>query len=194
MHKNYLSLKKFELIIKEDITDRMNQNNEKNQKKQNQKKTKYFDENKMIHDFSPEKNIQVIKPIPVELSFKQSNDNFLLNKKRERSKGLFEYNNLYKNNGGNVFTSVFQSFNNYNDKKVENQLFPFINSNVINLNECIFNSINPKNKNKNKKLYKPRPNQIKINVIINNYITTDSSVLKEEKEYNKKYFWDQKER
>jgi hypothetical protein len=186
LHKNYLSLKKFELIIKEDITDRMNQNNEKNQKKQNQKKTKYFDENKMIHDFSPEKNIQVIKPIPVELSFKQSNDNFLLNKKRERSKGLFEYNNLYKNNGGNVFTSVFQSFNNYNDKKVENQLFPFINSNVINLNECIFNSINPKNKNKNKKLYKPRPNQIKINVIINNYITTDSSVLKEEKEYNKK--------
>ena len=59
----------------------MNQNNEKNQKK-----TKYFDENKMIHDFSPEKNIQVIKPIPVELSFKQSNDNFLLNKKEKEVK------------------------------------------------------------------------------------------------------------
>lgn len=157
-----------------------------NQNKQNQKKIKYFDENIIINEHLPEKNIPVIKPIPIELSIKQSQDNFFLNKKRERSKGLSEYNNFYKNNGGNVITSVFQSFNNYNDKKVENQLFPFINSDVINLNECIFNSINQKNKNKNKKLYKQRPTQIKINVIINNYITTDSSVLKEEKEYNKK--------
>ena len=157
-----------------------------NQNKQNQKKIKYFDENQMINEHLPEKNIPVIKPIPIELSIKQSQDNFFLNKKRERSKGLSEYNNFYKNNGGNVITSVFQSFNNYNDKKVENQLFPFINSDVINLNECIFNSINQKNKNKNKKLYKQRPTQIKINVIINNYITTDSSVLKKEKEYNKK--------
>ena len=161
----------------------MNQNREKNQSKQNQRKTKYSDENKMINEFSPEKNMQVIKPIPIELSLKQSKDNFFLNKKRERSKGLFEYNNLYKNNGGNVFTSVFQSFNNYNEKKVESQLLPFIKSDIINLNECIFNSNNPKNK---KKLFKPRPTQIKINVIINNYITTDSSFLKEEKENNKK--------
>ena len=164
----------------------MNQSSQKNQNKQNQRKTKYSDENKMINEFSPEKNMQVIKPIPIELSLKQSKDNFFLNKKRERSKGLFEYNNLYKNNGGNVFTSVFQSFNNYNEKKVESQLLPFIKSDIINLNECIFNSNNPKNKKKKKKLFKPRPTQIKINVIINNYITTDSSFLKEEKENNKK--------
>jgi hypothetical protein len=164
----------------------MNQSNQKNQNKQNQKKAKYSDENKMINEFSPEKNIQVIRPIPIELSLKQSKDNFFLNKKRERSKGLFEYNNLYKNNGGNVFTSVFQSFNNYNEKKVESQLLPFIKSDIINLNECIFNSNNPKNKKKKKKVFKPRSTQIKINVIINNYITTDSSFLKEEKENNKK--------
>ena len=164
----------------------MNQSNQKNQNKQNQKKAKYSDENKMINEFSPEKNIQVIRPIPIEQSLKQSKDNFFLNKKREKSKGLFEYNNLYKNNGGNVFTSVFQSFNNYNEKKVENQLLPFIKSDIINLNECIFNSNNPKNKKKKKKLFKPRPTQIKIYVIINNYITTDSSFLKEEKENNKK--------
>ena len=117
----------------------MNQNSQKNQNKQNQKKMKYFDENKLINENSPEENIEVIKPIPIELSIKQSKENYLLNKKRERSKGLFEYNNLYKNNGGNVLTSVFQSFNNYKDQKVQNQLFPLINSNIINLNECIFN-------------------------------------------------------
>ena len=164
----------------------MSQSSQKNQNKQNQKKMKYFDENKLINENSPEENIEVIKPIPIELSIKQSKENYFLNKKRERSKGLSEYNNLYKNNGGNVFTSVFQSFNNYKDQKVQNQLFPLINSDVINLNECIFNSINQKSKNKKKKLYKPRPTQIKINVIINNYITTDSSVLKEEKEYSKR--------
>ena len=179
-------LREIAQIIKEGITDKMNQNNQKNQNKQNQKKMKYFDENKMINEYSPEKNIQVIKPIPMELPIKQSKDNFYLNKKRERSKGLSEYNNLYKNNGGNVFTSVFQSFNNFNEKTVENQLFPFIRSDIINLDECIFNSSISKNKKKKKKLIRPRPTQIKINVIINNYITTDSSFLKEEKESNKK--------
>ena len=158
----------------------MNQNSQKSQKKLNQKKLKYFDENKMINEYSPEKSIQVNRPIPIKQSLNQSKDNFLLGKKRERKNGLFEYNNLYKNNGGNVFTSVFHSFNNYNEQKIKNQLFPFFNPEVINLNECIFNSINPRNKNK------PRPTQIKINVIINNYITTDSSCLKEEKECNKK--------
>ena len=100
----------------------MNQNSQKIQNKQIQKKLKYFDENKLINENSPEEDIEVIKPIPIELSIKQSKENYMLNKKRERSKGLSEYNNFYKNNGGNVFTSVFQSFNNYKDQKVQNQL------------------------------------------------------------------------
>ena len=141
------------------------------------------DENQILNDFFPENDIQVFKPIPIK-SIKQPNDKNFLCKKRAEHKGLHEYNNLYKNFGGNNNNCVFHSFL-YNNNNIKYQTNPFIMPDLININENFSNSkerYNPKKK----KFHRPMKSQMKTIVIINNYINIDKSFLKKEQENDKK--------
>ena len=137
-------------------------------KKLNQNTQIYSDENKIFNEFFPENNIQVIRPIPIK-TFK---DNNFLGKKRAGNKGLFQYNNYFKNQGENKSNYLIQSQQYYEKSNMERN--PFFSPEFLNINGNIFNinNINYKEKEKLKK-----PLQIKINVIINNYISTDSKNL-----------------
>ena len=143
---------------------------------------RFSDENQILNNFLPENNIQVFKPIPIK-SINQSNEKNFLCKKRAGHKGLFEYNNLYKNCGGNDNNCVFHSFI-YNNN-INYQANPFIMPNLMNINENFSNS-KAKYTQKNKKFHKPMKSQMKTIVIINNYINIDKSFLKNEQENNKK--------
>jgi hypothetical protein len=141
------------------------------------------DENQILNDFFPENDIQVFKPIPIK-SNKQPNDKNFLCKERAEHKGLHEYNNSYKNFGGNNNNCVFHSFI-YNNNNIKYQTNPFIIPDLININENCSNSkerYNPKKK----KFHKPMKSQMKTIVIINNYINIDKSFLKKEQENDKK--------
>lgn len=137
-------------------------------KKLNQNTQIYSDENKIFNEFFPENNIQVIRPIPIK-TFK---DNNFLGKKRAGNKGLFQYNNYFKNQGENKSNYLIQSQQYYEKSNME--INPFFIPEFLNINGNIFNfnKINYKEKEKLKK-----PLQIKINVIINNYISTDGKNL-----------------
>ena len=137
-------------------------------KKLNQNTQIYSDENKIFNEFFPENNIQVIRPIPIK-TFK---DNNFLGKKRAGNKGLFQYNNYFKNQGENKSNYLIQSQQYYEKSNMERN--PFFIPEFLNINGNIFNfnKINYKEKEKLKK-----PLQIKINVIINNYISTDGKNL-----------------
>ena len=138
------------------------------------KNKKFSDENKIFNEFLPENNIQVIKPIPIK-NFK---DNNFLSKKRSRSKGLFPYNNYFKNSNENGQFFPFQS--NYNVfEKPKMQINPFINSDFYYINDNILN-LNKIDKQETKK--KKKSNQIKINLIINNYISIENPLIKEKEE------------
>lgn len=139
-----------------------------NLKKLNQNTQIYSDENKIFNEFFPENNIQVIRPIPIK-TFK---DNNFLGKKRAGNKGLFQYNNYFKNQGENKSNYLIQSQQYYEKSNMERN--PFFIPEFLNINGNIFNfnKINYKEKEKLKK-----PLQIKINVIINNYISTDGKNL-----------------
>ena len=105
--------------------------------KLNSQKNKFYDENQIYNEFMHENNFQVIKPVPMKKSINESKDNFFLSKKRARSKGLFQYNNLYKNNGENENNCAFQSLKVFDKPKI--QLNPLIYPNIILFNE---NSLN----------------------------------------------------
>jgi hypothetical protein len=137
-------------------------------KKLNQNTQIYSDENKIFNEFFPENNIQVIRPIPIK-TFK---DNNFLGKKRAANKGLFQFNNYFKNQGENKNNYLIQFKQYYEKSNMERN--PFFSPEFLNINGNIFNfnKINYKEKEKLKK-----PLQIKINVIINNYITTDGKNL-----------------
>ena len=147
-----------------------NINKDKKNQNLNSKTKKYYDENKIFNEYLTD-NIPIIKPIPIKSS-KMYN---FLGKKRAGNKGLFPYNNFYKNNGNIENNCAFKSHIN---NKSNNLIYPLFNPGFFNINENYFN-INNINIAENQKLYKPP--QIKINVIINNYINTDNSFLKEGK-------------
>ena len=153
-----------------------NINKDKKNQNLNSKTKKYYDENSIFNEHLTD-NIPIIKPIPIKSS-KMYN---YLGKKRAGNKGLLPYNNLFKNNGNIGGNCAFKSYN-YNKSNNLNKIF--FNPGFININENFFNinSINNINIAENQKLYKPP--QIKINVIINNYINTDNSFLKEGKSIN----------
>ena len=159
----------------EDIT-----NDKKNpimQNKLNIKTQVFADENKVFNEYIPENienNIEVIRPTPL----KNNKNSLFLGKKRALNKGLFEYNNYYKNMNENLNNCAFKSFKLCDKSK--DFIYPFFNPDLININENFLNS-NYYYHQKNKKLNKSQ-NQIKINVIINNYINTDRSFLKEDKD------------
>ena len=144
---------------------------------------KFSDENQFLNDFFPENSNQVFKPIPKK-SLKQSYENNFLCKKRAEHKGLYEYNNLYKNYGGNNNKCVFQSFI-FNNNYFNYQQNPFILPNLININENFENSKGAYNP-KNKKFQKQMKSQSKTIVLINNYINIDKPFLKKGQENDKK--------
>ena len=151
--------------------------------KLNSQKNKFYDENQIYNEFMHENNFQVIKPVPMKKSINESKDNFFLSKKRARSKGLFQYNNLYKNNGENENNCAFQSLKVFDKPKI--QLNPLIYPNIILFNENSLN-LNIRNGQVNKKFMKHKKTKIKINVIINNYRNIDETFLKDREEDNNK--------
>jgi hypothetical protein len=136
-------------------------------KKINIKNKKYGNENTIFTELPD--NLKILKPIPIKSS------NFI-GKKRARNKGLFPYNNSFKNYGDNDNNCVFKSYD-----KSKMKICPLYPG-FFNLNENYFNISNI-NIDESQKYYKPP--QIKINVIINNYINTDNTFLKEGKNTNK---------
>ena len=136
-------------------------------KKINIKNKKYGNENTIFTELPD--NLKILKPIPIKSS------NFI-GKKRARNKGLFPYNNSFKNYGDNDNNCVFKSCD-----KSKMKICPLYPG-FFNLNENYFNISNI-NIDESQKYYKPP--QIKINVIINNYINTDNTFLKEGKNTNK---------
>ena len=165
--------KKQKNFFKEDIIQ--NKKTLYRQNKLNPKKNKFYDENKTFNELITENMEQIIKPVPMKKSINQSKDNFFLGKKREGSKGLFQQNNYYKNNGKNENKCAFQSL-----------IEPIVNQNYFQFNNENFLNFNIRNNLENRKFIKPQPTQIKINVIINNYINTDGTFLKDREENNKK--------
>ena len=149
----------------------------------NLKNKKFSDENKIFNEFLPENNIQIIKPIPIK-NYKDTN---FLSKKRSRSKGLFPYNNYFKNSNENSqFLPFHPNYNIFDNSKI--QINPFINSDFYYINDNILN-LNQIGIQENKK--KKKFSQIKINLIINNYISIENPLIKEkekekEEEKNKK--------
>ncbi len=143
-----------------------------NLKKINQNNQIYSDENKIFNEYSSENNIEVIRPIPIK-TFK---DNNFLGKKRSGHKGLFQYNNYFKNNGENKNNFLFQPTQFYENSNME--LNPISSPDFLNINGNIFNFSNINNQ-ENQKFRKPI--QIKINVIINNYISTDGKNINKKK-------------
>ena len=140
----------------------------------NFKNRKFSDENKIFNQILPESNMQVIRPIPIK-NFKDTN---FLSKKRSRSKGLFPYNNYFKNSNENSQFLPFQS--NYNIfGKPKMQINPYFNSDFYYINNNILNlkQIDNQENKKKKKL-----SQIKINLIINNYISIENPLIKEKQE------------
>jgi len=138
------------------------------------------DKNHVSNDFFSKNDFQVFKPIPINSTKQPSDENFLCRKRAEH-KGLYEYNNLYKNCGGNYNNCVFHSFiYNY-------QTNPFIMPNLINIKENFSNS-KEKYNHKNKKFHKTMKSQKKNIVIINNYINIDKSLLRNDQENDKKLF------
>ena len=128
----------------------------------------FYDENKIYKgDF--QENVQIIKPIPIK---NPKNKNFL-SKKRGGIKGLFQYNNYYKNGGENLKNCAFKSIQYYDNSEMKTN--PLYNSKFIKKNEKFLN-LNYNNNNLSQHFYKPCP--IKINVIINNYIISDKSINK----------------
>lgn len=141
---------------------------------------KTSDKNHVLNDFFSENDFPVFKPISIK-STKQPNDENFLCRKRAEYKGLYEYNNFYKNCGGNYNNCVFHSFiYNY-------QTNPFIMPNLMNIKENFSNSKERYN-HKNKKFHKTMKSQKKNIVIINNYINIDKSLLKNGQENDKKLF------
>ena len=142
-------------------------------KKINSKNKKYGNENTIFTEFPD--NLEILKPIPI----KRSKLNNFIGQKRARNKGLFPYNNSFKNYGDNDNNCVFKSHKLCDKSKMKIcPLYP----GFFNLNENYFNISNI-NIDESQKYYKPP--QIKINVIINNYINTDNTFLKEGKNTNK---------
>ena len=145
----------------------------------NSKNRNFSDENKIFNEFMPQNIIQVIKPIPIK-NYKDIN---FLSKKRSRNKGLYPYNNYFKNSNENSKFIPFQSnFNIFENPKM--QINPYINSDLYYFNDNILN-LKKINNQENKK--KKKFSQIKINLIINNYISIENPLIKEkEEEKNKK--------
>ena len=162
------------------ISDMLKDKNFFNQFQNINSKNKIFtDENKIFNQFFPENNVQVIKPVPIK-SYKDTN---FLSKKRARNKGLFPYNNYFKNSNENSQFFPFQpNYTMFDKSKMQKN--PFINPDFYYINDKILN-LNQIDNQENKK--KKKSNQIKINLIINNYISIENPLIKEkEVEKNKK--------
>ena len=108
-----------------------NINKDKKNQNLNSKTKKYYDENKIFNEYLTD-NIPIIKPIPIKSS-KMYN---FLGKKRAGNKGLFPYNNFYKNNGNIENNCAFKSHIN---NKSNNLIYPLFNPGFFNINENYFN-------------------------------------------------------
>ena len=121
-----------------------------------------------------EHNIEVIKPVPLKYPI-------YLNKKRSHFKGIFKRNNFYNFGIENGNNCAFQSIQYFDNSKMVTQP---ANKDLMKIKNDFLN-FNNFNKKKNKKFHKSL--QIKINVIINNYINIDNPIIKEdEKKINNK--------
>jgi hypothetical protein len=168
--------------IKDDIAHRnANENNENIPFK---RKMKISDKNQVLNGFFSENDIQVFKPIPIKTTNQPNDKNFLC-KKRSEHKGLYEYNNLFKNCGGNDNNCVSHSF--ICNNNIKYQAYPLIMPNLINIKEN-FSTSKERYNHKNKKIHKPMKSQMKTIVIINNYINIDKSFLTKDQENDKKLF------
>jgi hypothetical protein len=114
-----------------------------------------------------ENNIEVLKPVPLK-------NPIYLNKKRAHFKGIFQKNNFYNFGRENGKNCAFQSVKYFDNSKMVAQL---PNKDFMKAKNDYFN-FNNFNKKKSKKLHKSL--QIKINVIINNYINIDNPIIKED--------------
>lgn len=126
----------------------------------------------------------MFKPIPIKTTNQPNDKNFLC-KKRAEHKGLYEYNNLFKNCGGNDNNCVSHSF--ICNNNIKYQAYPLIMPNLINIKEN-FSTSKERYNHKNKKIHKPMKSQMKTIVIINNYINIDKSFLTKDQENDKKLF------
>ena len=156
--------------------------NEGMQNKINNKKKIFSNENSIFNEYMPvnnnENDIEIIRPIPI----KNYKDIFFLGKKRAMNKGLFSYNNYYRNKNDNSYNCVFKSYNNY--EKSNNLIYPFFNPDFLNIRKNNVKS-NSNNKQEKNKTFNKVQTQIKINVIINNYnINTDRPFIKEDNQDN----------
>jgi hypothetical protein len=144
----------------------------------NNKNKIFSNENDIFNEYIPENNnlndIEILRPTPL----RNYKDTFFLGKKRAGNKGLFQYNNYYKNNNDKLYNCAFKSFNCC--EKSKNIIYPFFNPDFMKIKQNFFNSNNHQEK---KKTLNKSQTQIKINVIINNYnINTDRSFIKENNE------------
>ena len=167
--KKFIFCKIMQNLESKDKKEKIN----KDKKNQNSKTKKYNDENNIFTEYFTN-NYPIIKPIPIRSSDKYN----FLGKKRAGNKGLFPYNNLFKNNGDIYNNCAFKTQIN---NKSNNLIYPIFSPEFFNINDNFLNINNKNNINifESQKLYEPP--KIKVNIIINNYINTDNSFLKEGK-------------